>query len=277
MSLATERQETAAEASAHSCYKGVLSCFGVLVKFCASPVAGCGCGPMKVVQQGTVGVLTRFGVFQKVLEPGLYAYNPLTENIINVTKKVQVLDIPAQQAMTKDNLTVRVDGVAFFKVVDARRAVFEVKMYSLAMKTLVAATLLHIIAEHDLQQLFTERAIINSKLTQTMKEKTSNWGIDVDGVELLDLTIPESLQRAMAQIAVATREADAKVITARGQNKASSLFAEAADTMSKQPTSLQLQWFETLRQIASEKPSTIIVPDALVGSLSSSVQYNATA
>merc|ERR1712107_431321 len=93
------------------------------------------------------------------------------------------------------------------------------------MKTLVAATLLHIIAEHDLQQLFTERAIINSKLTQTMKEKTSNWGIDVDGVELLDLTIPESLQRAMAQIAVATREADAKVITARGQNKASSLFA----------------------------------------------------
>merc|ERR1719375_2796276 len=160
--------------------------------------------------------------------------------------------------MTMDNLVVQVDAVTFVTVVDPSRALFQVEDYRHAVKTLAASTLLRVIAEHDLQQIFAERAKINDRVTQIMAEKTGDWGLQISGVEMRDIKIPESLQRAMAQIAEANREADAKVIVAEGQRRAADIFAQAAEVMDRQPTSLQLQWFETLRQIASEENSTII-------------------
>lgn len=257
-----------AEQHSTKLFRGVLEGWGELVKCLACPFLCCMMGPIVVVEQGQVGVLTRFGVFERVLPPGLYVYNIMSQGIQSVSMKMQTFEIPRQAAITRDNLSVQVDAITFATVTDPRKAVFQVENYHHAVRTLAASTLLRVIAEHDLQQIFGDRAKINERLTHTMQEKTSGWGIDVAGVEIRDITIADSMQRAMAQIAEANREANAKVIVAEGQRKAATIFAEAAEAMERQPMSLQLQWFETLRQISAEKNSTVIVPDSMVGSLS---------
>jgi len=250
-------------------YKSILATVGELLKCICCPFLCCQGGPIINVDQGFVGVLTEFGVFKRVLQPGMYAYNLASQTVQIVSMKMQVIEIPQQAAMTHDNLSVKVDAVTYVTVVDPKRAIFEVDNYPNAVRILAASTLLRVIAEHELQQIFTDRATLNSRLTSTMQEKTANWGLQVTSVELRDINIPETMQRAMAQIAEATREADAKVVVATGQQKAASIFAEAAATMEENPLSLQLQWFETLRQISNEKKSTVIVPDSVVGPLSS--------
>jgi len=250
-----------------SIYKSFLLSLGELLKCVCCPFVCLGCGPFTTVRQGAVGVLTEFGVFKQVLQPGLYSYNAAAQAITLVNMRTQAIDIPPQRAMTRDNLSVKIDAVTFATVVDPKRALFEVENYQAAVRILAGSTLLRIIAEHDLQQIFTNRATINVRLTEAMHEKGVGWGLKVHSVELRDITIPDAMQRAMAQIAEANREADAKVIVARGQQKASSIFADAAATMKKNPMSLQLQWFETLRQISNENNSTIIVPDSLLALL----------
>eukprot|EP00401_Gymnodinium_catenatum_P078185 CAMPEP_0117553688 /NCGR_PEP_ID=MMETSP0784-20121206/50356_1 /TAXON_ID=39447 /ORGANISM="" /LENGTH=318 /DNA_ID=CAMNT_0005350807 /DNA_START=15 /DNA_END=971 /DNA_ORIENTATION=- len=250
-------------------YKGVLHVVGEVMKcICCPLLPCCAIGPVCTVDQGSVGVMTRFGIFERVLPPGLYCYNVMSQNIMTVCMKMQTMEVPMQAAMTKDNLSVKVDAVTFVTVVDPGKAVFQVEKYQNAVKTLASSTLLRVIAEHDLQQIFGERQLINDRLTHIMQDKTHEWGLQVSGVEMRDITIPDVMQRAMAQIAEANREAQAKVIVAEGQRKAAFIFAEAAEAMERQPSSLQLQWFETLRQIASEKNSTVIVPDSVIGSLS---------
>merc|ERR1712008_660758 len=212
-------------------------------------------------------LLPRFGVFERSLPPGMYVYNCMSQDIQKVSMKMQAITIPRQAAMTRDNLSVVVDAVAFVTVIDAAKAVFAVEDYYKAAQTLAASMLLRAIGEHDLQEIFRDRARINERLTETMQSKTAGWGLEVSSVELRDITIPDVMQRAMAQIAEANREADAKVIVAEGQRKAAFIFAEAAEAMERQPMSLQLQWFETLRNIAAVKNSTVIVPDSLLGTM----------
>jgi len=247
-------------------YRGLAHTAGELLKILLCPCTPCGCGPVAVIEQGFVGVMTRFGIFERVLPPGMFAFNAFTQKIDKVCMKMMTLEVPRQAAMTHDNLTVAIDAVTFVTVVDPVRAVFQVEDYEHAVKVLAASTLLRIVAEHDLQQIFVERAKIGDRLTQVISEKTAGWGLQVAGVELRDISIPDSMQRAMAQVAEATREADAKVIVADGQRRASHIFVKAAEAMEQQPMSLQLQWFETLRQISAEKSSTVIVPDSLIGS-----------
>eukprot|EP00928_Gymnodinium_smaydae_P023344 TRINITY_DN19306_c0_g1_i2.p2 TRINITY_DN19306_c0_g1~~TRINITY_DN19306_c0_g1_i2.p2 ORF type:complete len:247 (-),score=69.77 TRINITY_DN19306_c0_g1_i2:258-998(-) len=191
----------------------------------------------------------------------------MTQHIHPVNMKMQTIEVPHQAALTKDNISVTLDAVTFITVIDASRAIFRVENYLFAVKTLAQSTLLHIIGEYDLKELFRDRTRINLSLTRTMQEKTAGWGIHVAAVELRDITIADAMQRAMAQIAEASREAEAKVIVADGQLKAASILKAAGDEMGKQPLSVQLQWFETLRSIAAEKNSTVIVPDSMVGTL----------
>jgi len=249
-------------------YKAAISFAGELAKCVCCPLLVCQAGPVVIVDQGSVGVLTRFGRYERVLPPGMYVYNIMNQRVQKVQMRMQTIEIPRQAAMTQDNLSVQVDAVTFVTVVDASRALFQVEDYKHAVKTLAASTLLRIIAENSLQQIFTNRAQINERLTQTMQEKTAGWGLEVSSVELRDITIPDAMQRAMAQIAEANREADSKVIVAEGQRKAAGIFAQAAEAMQRQPMSFQLQWFETLTKIAAEKNSTVIVPDSVIGSLS---------
>jgi len=247
-------------------YKGLRKFWGEFARCFAGPILCLGVGPIRIVEQGNVGVLTSFGVFQRTLQPGTYSYNPLVEKIHDVCVMMQTMTIASQRAMTKDNVVVNVDAIGFFTVVDANRAIFEVENYWYAMKTLSASTLQRIIAEHSLQEVFSNRTQLNERLTQLMQEKIAGWGIQLSSVMLQDIKIPELMQRAMAQIAESTRQAEAKVITAEGQSKAAHIFSEAAETMSRNPMSLQLQWFETLRQISSEQHQTYIVPSQLISS-----------
>mmetsp|Transcript_58323 Transcript_58323/g.102117 ORF Transcript_58323/g.102117 Transcript_58323/m.102117 type:complete len:311 (-) Transcript_58323:194-1126(-) len=265
--LMNERVAVKEEEASTQLFKGILHACGEFVKCICCPCIPFNCGPVTQVGQGSVGVMTRFGVFERILPPGLYAYNLMSQSIQPVTLKMQTIEIAKQSAMTKDNLSLHVDAVTFVTVVDAGKAIFQVDNYQYAVKTLAASTLLRVIAEHDLQQIFAERAKINDRVAQIMSEKTEGWGLQIAGIEMRDIRIPEALQRAMAQIAEANREADAKVIVAEGQRRAATIFAQAAEIMDKQPTSLQLQWFETLRQIAAEKNSTVIVPESVIGSI----------
>lgn len=249
-------------------YRVLMEAWGELVKCICCPCVCCGCGPITVIQQGWVGVLTRFGVYERELSPGLYVYNCMSQKIQSVNMKMQTMEVPRQAAMTKDNLSVQVDAVTFMTVVDPSRATFQVDSYHHAVKTLAASSLLRIIGEHDLKEIFRDRSRINQCLTQTMQDKTVGWGVQVAGVEMRDITIPDTMQRAMAQIAEASREAESKVIVAEGQKKAASILADAAAEMTREPMAVQLQWFETLRSISAEKSSTIIVPDSVVGPLS---------
>lgn len=252
-----------------SAYKKILESWGEAAKCLCCPCACVQLGPVVIVEQGWVAVLTRFGVFERVLPPGLYAYNCLSQKVQSVCMKMQAIDVPRQMAMTRDNLSITVDAVTFVTVVDAYRAAFQVEDYYHAVKTLAATTLLRIVAEHDLMEIFRDRSGVNERLTQTMQDRTAGWGLQVASVEMRDITIPDTMQRAMAQIAEANREADAKVIVAEGQRKSAFIFADAAEAMEKQPMSIQLQWFETLRQIAAEKNSTVIVPSSVIGPFSS--------
>jgi len=252
---------------ASAVYRGVYTCWGELVKCLCLPMFSCQAGPIAIVQQGWVAVMTRFGVYECTLNPGMYVFNPATQEVRKVCMKMQVFEIPRQAAMTRDNLSVQVDAVTFVTVVDPVLAVFHVDDYNHAVKILAASTLLRVIGEHDLQDIFHDRSKINERMTRVMQEKTAGWGVSVSSVEMRDITIPDSMQRAMAQIAEANREAQAKVIVAEGQRKSAFIFAEAAEAMGKHPMSVQLQWFETLRQIAAEKNSTVIVPDSVIGPL----------
>lgn len=263
MAFATPEPQTSSKSD--SVYKCCFETFGNLVKLACAPLACCWMGPVKLVQQGSVGVMTRYGVLERVLEPGVYTYNIMTQRVQTVSMKMATIEIVKHEAMTKDNLSVQVDAVAFVTVVDATRALFKVEDYRHAVMMLATSTLLRIIAEHDLQQIFTDRARINARLTQTMQDKAAGWGLQVSSVDLRDISIPEGMRRAMAKVAEATREAEAKVVSAKGQEKSAHILAEAAEIMQKQPMSLQLQWFETLREIASEKNSTVIVPDSCLG------------
>mmetsp|Transcript_14501 Transcript_14501/g.36737 ORF Transcript_14501/g.36737 Transcript_14501/m.36737 type:complete len:360 (-) Transcript_14501:51-1130(-) len=257
-----------ASGKAPRAYRTILECWGEIVKFVCSPFLCCQGGPIAIVEQGWIGVLTRFGVYERQLPPGLYVYNCMSQNVVHVCMKMQTIEVPRQAAMTKDNLSVQVDAVTFITVVDPSSAVFQVENYPYAVKTLAASTLLRVIGEHDLMELFRDRSRINAALTHVMQEKTAGWGVQVAGVEMRDITIADAMQRAMAQIAEANREAEAKVIVAQGQRRAASILADAAAEMGREPLAMQLQWFETLRSISAEKNSTVIVPDSVVGPLS---------
>lgn len=248
-------------------YRCVLETTGELVKCLCCPCSCCSLGPVANIEQGSVGVLTRFGVYERQLPPGLFVYNCMSQKVQKVNTKMQIVEVPRQTAMTKDNLSVEVDAVTFITVSDPARATFQVENYHHAARILAASSLLRIIGEHDLKEIFRDRARINDSLTHAMQEKTAGWGVEVASVEMRDITIAQSMQRAMAQIAEASREAESKVIVAEGQKRAASILADAANEMGREPLAMQLQWFETLRSISAEKNSTVIVPDSVIGPL----------
>eukprot|EP00397_Hematodinium_sp_SG-2012_P031718 GEMP01033708.1.p1 GENE.GEMP01033708.1~~GEMP01033708.1.p1 ORF type:complete len:204 (+),score=61.91 GEMP01033708.1:621-1232(+) len=185
-----------------------------------------------------------------------------SETVIEVSLRTQTMLLQKQEAVTKDTLSVTCDAVVFFTVEDAISALFEVENYQYAVQNLATVSLRTCIGENNLEELFAHRAQINKRLKTLLDEKTRLWGIRVDSVDIRDLTIPANLQRAMAAIAESTRAAESKVIAANGQLRAASVLLEAAQTMAREPMSLQLQWFEVLRELGvNDKMTTIVVPD----------------
>ena len=192
--------------------------------------------------------------------PGLILLIPLVDRMVKVSLRTIVLDVPPQDVITKDNVSLKVNAVLYFRVVQAEKAIVEVEDYLGATSQLSQTTLRSILGQSQLDELLSERDQINRELQKIIDRQTEPWGIKVSNVEVKHVDLPIEMQRAMAKQAEAERERRAKVIHAEGEFQASQKLADAAEIMNKQPQALQLRYLQTLTEIASEKNSTIIFP-----------------
>lgn len=216
----------------------------------------------KVVTEYERAVIFRMGRLRsgRARGPGVFFVLPCIDDYIKVDLRTVSFDVPTQEVLTKDSVTVSVDAVVYYRIQDPRNAVIQVEDYCESTRLLAATTLRNVLGTRNLSELLTERDAISHTMQITLDEATEPWGVKVERVEIKDVSLPLQLQRAMAAEAEATREARAKVIAAEGEMKASRSLKEAADIMSESPASLQLRYLQTLNSIAGEKNSTIIFP-----------------
>ena len=215
---------------------------------------------VKVVQEYERGVIFRLGRLVGARGPGLILLIPGVERMRKVDLRIVTLEVPAQEAITRDNVTVKVNAVVYFRVVNPEEAVVKVLDYVRATSLIGQTTLRSILGQSDLDHLLSERDKINAELQQVIDTQTSAWGVKVTSVEVRDLELPQTMQRAMARQAEAEREKRAKVIHAEGEFTASQQLANAAAVIGSQPATLQLRYLQTLTEIAAEKNSTIVFP-----------------
>ncbi|RME86432.1 MAG: slipin family protein [Caldilineae bacterium] len=215
---------------------------------------------IKIVQEYERGVVFRLGRYVGVRGPGLIVLIPFVERMVKVDLRVVTMDVPSQEAITRDNVTVRVNAVAYFQVLDADKAVINVEDYRRATAQIAQTTLRSVLGQHELDDLLSHRERINQELQRIIDEATEPWGVKVSVVEVKDVELPASMQRAMARQAEAERERRAKIIHAEGEYTASQQLAEAARVMAESPGAIQLRYLQTLTEIAVEQNSTIVFP-----------------
>jgi len=215
---------------------------------------------VKVVQEYERGVIFRLGRLQGAKGPGLFFIIPIIDRMVKVDLRVVTLDIPAQEAITRDNVTVRVNAVAYFRVIDPNDAIVQVEDFRRATWQIAQTSLRSVLGQSDLDELLIHRDEINQKLQQIIDEATEPWGIKVSIVEVKDVELPESMKRAMARQAEAEREKRAKIIHAEGEFSAAQQLQDAAAVIAQEPAAIQLRYLQTLTEIAVEKNSTIIFP-----------------
>ena len=214
-----------------------------------------------VVPEYQRAVLFRFGrVLGQPRGPGLVVRVPAVDRVVKVNLRVEVVDIPSQSVITQDNVTISVDAVVYFQVVDPVRAVIGVDNFRFASQRIAMTSLRSIIGRYELDSLLAHREDVNSELREVIAKSTTEWGVEVRQVEVRDITLPSELLRAMAGQATAERERRAKVIAATGELQASNELAEAADKLTASPGALQLRTLQTLAEVAAEKNSTLVFP-----------------
>jgi len=214
----------------------------------------------KILREYERGVVFRLGRYVGTRGPGLIVLIPLFEKMVKVTLRTVALDVPPQEVITKDNVSVKVNAVMYFQVFQPDKAIIAVEDYMYATSQMGQTTLRSILGEHDLDELLSNREKINQTLQKVIDERTDPWGIKVSAVEVKDIDLPEGMRRAMAKQAEAERERRAKVIHADGEFQASTKLRDAAEVMAAQPVSIQLRYLQTLTEIAVEKNSTIVFP-----------------
>lgn len=214
-----------------------------------------------VVPEYQRAVLFRFGrVLGAPRGPGLVVRYPLADRVAKVNLRVEVVDIPSQSVITQDNVTIAVDAVVYFQVVDPVRAVIGVDNFRFASQRVAMTSLRSIIGRYELDSLLAHREDVNDELRAVIAKSTTEWGVEVRQVEVRDITLPPELLRAMARQAEAERERRAKVIAATGELQASTELAEAADKLTASPGALQLRTLQTLTEVAAERNSTLVFP-----------------
>jgi len=233
-----------------------LSTFGIFIIVLLA-IAG---SAIKIVQEYERGVIFRLGRLVGAKGPGLFFIIPIVDRMVKVDLRVVTLDIPAQEAITKDNVTVKVDAVAYFRVVDPCDAIVKVENYRQATWRIAQTTLRSVLGQSELDELLMHREEINHRLQQIIDEHTEPWGVKVAIVEIKDVELPDTMKRAMARQAEAEREKRGKIIHAEGELQASQTLAEAAQIIAQEPAAIQLRYLQTLVEIAEEKNSTIIFP-----------------
>ena len=215
---------------------------------------------LRVVQQYERGVIFILGRLIGAKGPGVFWVPPIITRMIKVDLRIVTLTVPPQEVITRDNVTIKVAAVLYFYVVDPNNAVVNVVNYMQATTQIGQTTLRNVLGQSELDELLAERTKINRDLQTIIDEHTERWGIKVTAVEIKDIELPQTMQRAMAKQAEAEREKRAKIIHAQGELQASSQLAQAANVISSEPGALQLRYLQTLTEIAVEKNSTIIFP-----------------
>lgn len=215
---------------------------------------------VKIVQEYERGVVFRLGRLVGAKGPGLFFIIPVIDRFVKVDLRVVTLDVPSQEVITRDNVTVKVNAVVFFRVVSPSDAIVQVEDFQRATWNISQTTLRNVVGQSELDDLLANREEINHNLQQIIDETTEPWGVKVTIVEVKDVELPQSMQRAMAKQAEAEREKRAKIVHASGEFEAAQTLQDAANLMSVNPVSVQLRYLQTLTEISVEKNSTIIFP-----------------
>src|SRR3989304_1748775 len=215
---------------------------------------------IKILREYERGVVFRFGRLSATRGPGIFLIIPFVDKMIKVDLRTVTLDVPPQDVITKDNVPVKVNAVAYFRVMDPAKAIVEIENYKVATSQIAQTTLRSILGQAELDDLLSRREKINKELQLIIDEQTDPWGIKVSIVEIKDVEMPETIQRAFAKQAEAERERRAKIINSEGEFQASEKLSDAARVLSKYPVSVQLRFLQTLKEIATEQNSTIVFP-----------------
>ena len=214
----------------------------------------------KILNEYERGVIFFLGRFQKVKGPGLIIVVPVIQTMVRVDLRVRVLDVPTQDVISRDNVSVRVNAVIYYRVLDAQKAVIQVEDFTAATSQLAQTTLRSVLGQHELDEMLAERDKLNADIQHILDEQTDAWGIKVANVELKHVDLDESMIRAIAKQAEAERVRRAKIIGAEGEHQAAGKLLEAARVLSERPEAMQLRYLTTLLEIAGEQSSTIVFP-----------------
>jgi regulator of protease activity HflC (stomatin/prohibitin superfamily) len=215
---------------------------------------------IRILNEYERGVIFRLGRVINAKGPGLIILIPVVDKMVRVSLRLLVLDVDPQDVITRDNVSVKVNAVIYFRVIDAVKAIIEVENYQYAMSQLAQTTLRSVCGQAELDELLSAREKINSELQEILDTHTDPWGIKVATVELKHIDLPQEMQRAMAKQAEAERERRAKIINAEGEYQAAAKLAEAAGIISEHPMALQLRYLQTMREMSSEQSTTTIFP-----------------
>ena len=215
---------------------------------------------IKILKEYERGVIFMLGRFHKVKGPGLIILIPFIQKMTKVDLRVIVMDVPTQDVISRDNVSVKVNAVIYFRIVDPEKAIIQVADVFEATSQLSQTTLRSVLGQHELDDMLAERDKLNADIQAILDKRTDNWGIKVANVEIKHVDLDESMIRAIAQQAVAERARRAKVINAEGEKQAASMLAEAAATLSSQKQALQLRYLQTLKEVAGDKTNTIVFP-----------------
>ena len=214
----------------------------------------------RILREYERGVIFMLGRFWKVKGPGLIIVLPVIQQMVRMDLRTRVLDVPPQDVITRDNVSVQVNAVVYYRVIDPERAVIQVEQYSVATSQLAQTTLRSVVGQHELDELLAERAKLNADIQRILDEQTSAWGIKVTNVELKDIDLNQSMIRAIARQAEAERIRRAKIIDAEGEQQAAQKLLEAGRILAAQNEALQLRYLGALQNIAGERSSVIVFP-----------------
>ncbi|MBW2984225.1 slipin family protein [Candidatus Woesearchaeota archaeon] len=215
---------------------------------------------LKIVKQYERGVKFTLGRFSGVMEPGLRIVIPVIQMFERVDIRIKAVDVPSQECVSKDNVSLKVNAVLYYKVAEAKKAIIEVEHFNYAVSQLAQTTMRNIVGEFELDEILQKREQISHKIQDIVDKATDPWGIKVTNIEVKDIELPDAMKRAMAHQAEAERDRRARVTLALGEAQAAQKLSEAGKIIAKQPEALQLRLFQTMTDISAEKNSTIIVP-----------------
>jgi regulator of protease activity HflC (stomatin/prohibitin superfamily) len=215
---------------------------------------------LKVVKQYERGVKFTLGRFSGIMEPGLRLVFPIIQNFERVDIRIKAVDVPSQECVSKDNVSLKVNAVLYYNVADSKKAIIEVEHFNYAVSQLAQTTMRNIVGEFELDEILQKREQISKKIQEIVDKATDPWGIKVTNIEVKDIELPDTMKRAMAHQAEAERERRARITLALGESQAAKKLAEAGKMIANQPEALQLRLFQTMSDISAEKNSTIILP-----------------